>query len=356
MIYQIKPVLGNKVKKNLIKYIKKNHWLTEYKITENFEKKFSKFTNSKYCICFPNGTLTMSSILSCLNLKKNSEVIVSNYTMVATANVVKFTNFKLKLVDISDKDLCMCPKDLKRKITKKTKVVIYTQMNGRNGQIDEVKKICKKNNIFLIEDSAHAIGSYNKNHHAGSSGIAGSFSFSMPKLITMGQGGAVVTNNKKLANKLRLFKNFGRRKSGEDIHNYLGYNFKITDIQSLLALGQLEDIKKRINIKKKIFNRYKKNLIKNSKIKLFDFLKNETPWSVDIYLKDVKKIKKILKKYNIYTRYVYPPLNSQKIYKHFKGLPISNYYCKRGLWLPSSIDLTIKEIDKICKIINKHTV
>ena len=135
-----------------------------------------------------------------------------------------------------------------------------------------------------------------------------------------------------------------------------GICFKITDIQSLLALGQLEDIKKRINIKKKIFNRYKKNLIKNSKIKLFDFLTNETPWSVDIYLKDVKKIKKILKKYNIYTRYVYPPLNSQKIYKHFKGLPISNYYCKRGLWLPSSIDLTNKEIDKICKIINKHIV
>ena len=354
MIYQIKPVIGNKVKQSVINYIKKDNWITEYKITEKFEKKFSKFTNSKECICFPNGTITMSSILDCLNLKKNSEILVSNSTMVATANVVKFAGLKLKLVDISNKDLCMCPKDLLKKINKKSKVVIFTQMNGRVGQIDLIKKICKKNNIFLIEDAAHAIGSYNKKIHVGNAGIASSFSFSMPKLISMGQGGAVVTNNKKLASKLRLYKNFGRKKSGEDVHNYFGYNFKITDIQALLGLGQLKDVKLRMLKKKKIFKRYKKNLSKNLKIKFFDIGNNETPWSVDIYLNDVKKLKKILEKNKIYTRYVYPPLNSQKIYENYKGLPISNYYCKRGLWLPSSLDLKNREIDRICKIINNH--
>ena len=180
--------------------------------------------------------------------------------MVATANVVKFVNLKLKLVDISDNDLCMCPIDLKKKITKKTKVIIYTHMNGRIGQIEEIKKLCKKNKIFLIEDAAHALGSYTKNRHVGNSGIASSFSFSMPKLITMGQGGAIITNNKKLATKLRYYKNFGRKNSGEDIHNFFGYNFKITDIQSLLALEQLKDISRRIKIKKRIYDRYKKNL------------------------------------------------------------------------------------------------
>jgi perosamine synthetase len=118
VIYQIKPIIGRNSKNNLIKYIKKDNWLTEHKYTRKFEKKFSKFTNSKYCIVFPNGTLTMSSVLSCLDLKKNSEVLVSNYTMVATANVVRFTNLKLKLVDISNKDLCMCPDDLKKKYLK----------------------------------------------------------------------------------------------------------------------------------------------------------------------------------------------------------------------------------------------
>ena len=101
---------------NLIDYIKKDNWITEHKITEKFEKKFSKFTNSKECICFPNGTITMASILDCLNLKKNSEILVSNYTMVATANVARFAGLKLNLVDISSKDLCMCPQDLMKKI------------------------------------------------------------------------------------------------------------------------------------------------------------------------------------------------------------------------------------------------
>jgi len=355
VIHQIKPFIDKKTKKDLIKYINQDNWITEYKVTQFFEKYFSKFTNSKHCIVFPNGTVTMSSILDCLNLKKNSEVLVSNYTMVATANVASFVGLKTILVDISEQDLCMCPKDLTNKINKNSKVVIYTQMNGRVGQINLIKKICKENNLILIEDSAHAIGSYNNNIHVGNSGIAGSFSFSMPKLITMGQGGAVITNNDKLAKKLRLYKNFGRKKSGEDVHNYLGYNFKITDIQSMLALGQLKSIKNRIKKKKNIFRRYEKNLKNNSKIKIFKINKNETPWSFDVYLNGREKVKKILKKQNIITRYVYPALNSQKIYKNFKKLPISNFYCKRGLWLPSSLDLKNKEIDKICKLINKYT-
>ena len=80
----------------------------------------------------------------------------------------------------------------------------------------------------------------------------------------------------------------------------------------------------------------------------------ETPWSVDIYVKNTSKVKRILEKKRILTRYVYPPLNSQKIYKNFKGMPVSNNYCKNGLWLPSSLDIKIKEIDKICSILNKY--
>ena len=354
MIYQIKPVIGKQAKRNIVKYIKSDNWITEYKNTSLFENKFAKFTNSKHCIAFPNGTLTMYAILKCLNLDKNSEVLVSNYTMIATANVVKMAGLKLKLVDITEKDLCMCPKDLLRKITKKTRAVIYTQMNGRIGQINQISKICKEKKIYLIEDSAHGIGSFNNKKHIGNAGIASSFSFSMPKLITMGQGGAIITNNKNLAKKLRLFKNFGRKKDGVDIHNHIGYNFKITDLQSILAYSQLLDIKKRIKIKKKIFNRYLNKLKDNKKIKMIPMKTFETPWSVDVYFKSLNKIKKLLNKKKIFTRNVYPPLNSQIIYKSYKGLPVSNYYCKIGLWLPSSLDIKMKDIDKICKILNKN--
>jgi len=353
MIFQIKPLIGEKAKKKLIQYIKGENWLTEYKYTNIFEKNFAKFVNGKQSICFPNGTLTMTAILANLGLKKSDEVLTSNYTMIATPNSAKLLNYKVSLVDISRKNLCMCPIDLNRKIKKKTKVVIYTHMNGRIGFIKEIAKICKKKNIFLIEDAAHAIGSYVDNKHVGNFGIASSFSFSMPKLITMGQGGAITTNNEKLAKKIRLFKNFGRNTSGNDIHHHLGFNFKITDMQAVIALEQLKDIKKRIEKKKSIFKRYYKNLKSNSEIEIFNFNKGETPWSVDIYSNKIKIIKSKLLKNNILTRNVYPPINTQKIYNHISNLKVSENYCKKGIWLPSSLDITENQIDKICRIINQ---
>ena len=352
MIYQIKPYLEQKTIQNVKKYLDSGKWITEHLETKKFEKKFASFVKAKHCITYSNGTMTMLAMLDCLGIKPNDEVLVSNYTMIATANVAKIFKAKPVLVDISLKNLCMSPQDLKKKITKRSKFCIYTSMNGRLGDIEEIKNICKKNKIFFLEDAAHSIGTFKNNRHAGTFGFAGSFSFSMPKLITMGQGGAIVTDNDLFAKKLRFYKDFGRRKSGEDIHNSLGYNFKITDLQSVLALGQLENIKKRINAKKQIYKTYYKFLHKNKNIIILQPNKNETYWSVDIYLKNPAKLKQELNNHKIFTRYVYPPINSQKIYHSKQNLKISNYFCKRGLWLPSSIDLKFLEIRKICNLIN----
>ncbi len=354
MIYQTKPYFEKETIRNVKKYLDSGKWITEHKETLKFEKKFSKFVKSKYCIAFPNGTLTMSSILDCLDIKSGDEVLVSNYTMIATANAPKLVNGKTVLVDISKESLCMCPHDLKKKITRRSKFCIYTSINGRIGNINEIKKICSKHNILLIEDAAHSIGSFFSNKHAGNFGIAGSFSFSMPKLITMGQGGAVVTSNSKLAKKLRYYKDFGRNKPGNDIHNHFGYNLKITDLQSILALGQLNNVDYRIKKKREIYQQYYNLLKDNKKIKIFPPNKNETNWSVDIYLNKSSGLFKKLKSKKIISRFVYPPINSQKIYINQKGLPVSNKFCKNGLWLPSSIDLKKKEIVSICNIINRY--
>ena len=353
MIYHIEPTFNKGTINNLKKYISSGGWFTEHKQTKNFERLYSKFLNSKDVILFPNGTLTMSSILTCLGIKNRDEVLVSNYTMVATANAPLLAGGKVNLVDISSDNLCMDPIYLKKKITKKTKFVIYTSINGRSGYIEEIKKICIKNKIYLIEDAAHSIGSYFKKKHLGTFGIAGSFSFSMPKLITMGQGGAITTNNKVLAKKLRKFKDFGRTRNGIDIHNSIGYNFKVTDMQAVLGIGQLLEINKRAKKKKLIYDTYYNLLKDNKSLKVFKRNKDETPWSFDLYSAKKNKIKKYLKKYKIFTRDVYPPLNSQKIYKHIKNLKVSNDFCRRGIWLPSSLNLKISEIKKICNLINK---
>lgn len=353
MINQINPFFEKETISYLKKYLDSGAWITEHNETKKFESLFSKFVKSRHCITFPNGTLTMTAMLDCLGIKIGDEVLVSNYTMIATANAVRFLKARPVLVDISKENLCMCSIDLEKKITKKTKFCIYTSINGRIGDIEKIKKICKKRDIILLEDAAHSIGSFYKKKHAGTFGLAGSFSFSMPKLITMGQGGAVVTDNSNLAKKLRLYKDFGRRKPGNDIHDKLGYNFKITDMQSALAIGQVKNIKKRIAKKKKIFSLYYKELKNNKKLTILKPNKHETNWSFDIYLKNCGKLKKFLENKKIKTRFVYPPISSQKIYNKEKGKFInSNFFCKNGLWLPSSLDINFKDIKRICNLIN----
>ncbi len=353
IINQIEPGFTKKELSEVKKYLNSGGWITEHIETKKFEKNIAKFTDRKYSITFPNGTITMSAILSCLGVGKDDEVIVPGYTMIATANAPSFVNATTILCDIEKESLCMCPKDLLDKITKKTKAVIYVTLNGRSGQIDEIKKICKSKKILLIEDSAHSLGSYYKNTHHGNFGIAASMSFSMPKIITMGQGGCVLTDSKQLKKKLERYKNFGRDESGNDTHNYIGYNFKITDMQSVLGNAQLTNIEKKIKRKKKIFNMYFKSLNENRNIKFYKFTEFETPWFVDIYVNNREKLIEYLKRHKIFTRKVYPSISKQKIFKNKFKLKKCEEICKRGLWLPSSLNLKDSQIFKIVNLIKK---
>ncbi len=344
LINQIEPLITKKDKIAISRYLKTNGWITENKVTKKFEQKFAKVVNSKFSVAYPNGTLTILSIILALGIKKNDEVIIPNYTMVATANAVILAGAKPILCDISDQNLCLDAEKVLSKINKRTKAIIYVTLNGRSGDIDKIQKVCNKKKLYLIEDSAHSIGSYSKNKHHGTFGIASSFSLSMPKLITTGQGGFVVTNNSKIFKKIKELKNFGRKTDGNDIYFSTGYNFKFTDLQSSLGLSQLNNLSYRVRQKKLIFKNYYNELKDIKEIKMFKFNKSETPWFIDIYLKNPNKLKNYLRKFNIITRNVYPPLNTLKIF-NFKGsLKTSEYYCSRGLWLPSSVNLSIKDI------------
>jgi perosamine synthetase len=353
-INQIEPLISKSDINAINEYLNKKNWITENKYTKNFEQNFSEVVGSKFAVAFPNGTLTLLGILKALNLQKNSFVLVPNITMVATATAVSLAGLSPLFVDVEKESLCMCPKDLKKKIKKNVSAVIYVTLNGRSGSIDKIKKICSNNKKFLIEDSAHSIGCFFKKKHHGNFGIASSFSFSMPKIITTGQGGMIVTNSNKIFKKLKLLKNFGRSKSGEDNYISQGYNFKFTDLQAVLGLNQLKNIKERIDKKKKIFNFYYKKLNKVKEIKFLKFNKNETPWFIDIYIKDKKKLKNYLMKKNILTRDIYPPLNKLNFFnqKSLK-LPVSTFFSERGLWLPSSLNLTQKNLVYITNNIKK---
>ena len=326
----------------------------EFQKTREFERMICEYTGAKYCSVLPNGTISLTLALMALGIGEGDEVIVPDYTMIATPNSVLLAKAKPIFVDIN-KSLCMDVKAIKKAITPKTKAIIHVSINGRSGDLGAIKELCKKKNIMLIEDAAQALGSFYKKRHLGRHGIIGSFSFSTPKVITTGQGGAVVTDNKKIYEKVLKLKDFGRVRSGVDSHDQIGWNFKFTDLQAVFGIEQMKKLSWRVKRKKAIYSLYEK-LLKN--VKEVEFvptnLKEVSPWFIDILVPDPAYLHDYLKLKGIGARPFYPAIHKQPIYKRVKGdFPMATQAGSRGLWLPSSSSLKDSDIKFICKEIRE---
>ena len=180
-------------------------------------------------------------------------------------------------------------------------------------------------------------------------GDIGSFSFSSPKIISTGQGGALITNDDELSDKISKLKNFGRSGGGNDIHTQFGINSKFTDLQAVIGIEQMKKLPWRIKRMREMWDLYYSRLSNHPNIMMFVARDDEwIPWFIDIYVDEPKTLQNYLKNKNIGTRVIYPQITSQLIYKQDKQYPVSEYYSKRGLWLPSSTLLTNENINEIC--------
>lgn len=351
----MEPWFDAKEASAVYRYMKNGGWITEYEQTKKLESMIADFTKSKNCIMVNNGTVSLTLALLALGIKPNDEILIPDITMIASPNSALLIGVKPVLVDIEPKTLCMDLKDAELKITSKTKVLMYVAFNGRCGDMNKVKRFCRKNKLYLIEDSAQALGSYFQNKHLGTFGDIGSFSFSVPKIITTGQGGAVVTNNSKLADKVRKMKDFGRDRGGVDFHPYLGWNFKFTDIQAVIGIEQIKKLRFRMKKKKEIYKQYINGLKDIKEISLIPTnLKKTTPWFIDIFVANPDRLAKYLLKGGIGTRRIYPAIHTQKIYQKSgsdKKFPVASKIASEGLWLPSSTKLTRQNMDYIIKSI-----
>jgi perosamine synthetase len=183
----------------------------------------------------------------------------------------------------------------------------------------------------------------------GTVGKVGSFSFSAPKVISTGQGGALITNDDDIAHNIRRLKDFGRSGGGNDIHDTIGYNFKFTDIQAVLGIEQMKKLPSRVDRKKEILLRYKDNLNNVNQVYFFEQnLEFTTPWFIDVFVEDREGLILHLKEKNIGSRMMYPPINKQKAYNVPGEYPVSNMIGVKGLWLPSASQLSDNQIDYIC--------
>ena len=357
IIYQMEPSYDVEEIKALIKYIKDGGWGGEYIQTEKLEKMISRFSHSKYCSLTVNGTISLIMALIAFGLKKDDEILVPDLTMIASPNSAVILDIKPVLVYVEPETLCMDLSQAEKLITPKTKALMYVAFNGRSGNMKEVVLFCRKHNLFLIEDAAQALGSTWQKRQLGTFGDVGSFSFSVPKIITTGQGGALITNNLRLYKKIEKIKDFGRIRGGIDIHNDWGWNFKFSDFLAVIGIEQMKKLRKRVKQKKEMYKYFMRNLRDIEQIEFIPTNLNETaPWFFDIYVNNRNKLLIYLKKKGVQTRVIYPAINTQKIYKEeYKKVkfPVAEKYAKKGLWLPSSIKLTRQQMDYIIKLIRE---
>ncbi len=325
-----------------------------------FEEKFAKFVGTKYAISCANGTVALHLPLLAYGVRPGDEIIVPTLTYIATANAVKYCGAKPVFVDSERDTWNIDPKKIEAKITNKTKGIIVVHLYGHPVNMAPIMQLAKKHNLFVIEDAAEAHGAKYKNKNVGNIGHIGTFSFFGNKIITTGEGGMVVTNDKRLADKMRILKGQGMDPKRRYWFIEVGYNYRMTNIQAAIGLAQLEKVKWHMGMRNKIAKLYYKHLSGLKDYVELPVVKEwatHSFWMFSILIKDNVKISrdelmKLLSEKGIETRPVFYPMHIMPPYfiKNAK-FSIAEKIAERGLNIPTHALLKEQDIEYISSCI-----
>ncbi|MEM3364400.1 MAG: UDP-4-amino-4,6-dideoxy-N-acetyl-beta-L-altrosamine transaminase [Candidatus Micrarchaeia archaeon] len=243
-----------------------DEYLTTGPRVREFEQKICEYVNSKFCVAVNSGTSALDIAVASLGLPPGSEIITTPFTFAASANCILYNNCKPVFADINPQTYNIDPEDVRKRITSKTKAIICVDYAGQPCDLDELKEIAEKHNLYLIEDAAHSLGAEYKGKKIGGIADITAFSFHPVKIITTGEGGAVTTNDEKLYQKMKLLRNHGIDKTPSERADYrydmkiLGRNYRITDFQCALGISQIMKIDRFIERRTEIANKYTKML------------------------------------------------------------------------------------------------
>ena len=237
MIPISRPVLGKK-EFEAVKKVLESGSLAAGKVTKEFESAFSKYLGVDHCVSTSSGTTALQVGIEALDISKGSEVITTPFSFIASSNALLFNYLKPIFVDIDADSFNIDPEEIEEKITARTRAILIVHLFGNPCNMKEINELCEDHNLILIEDCAQAIGAEYRGKKVGSFGEIGCFSFYGTKNITCGEGGMIATNDEEMAERARLLRNHGQ--NGQYNHVMLGYNYRMNDIQSAIALEQLK--------------------------------------------------------------------------------------------------------------------
>ncbi len=336
------------------------------KFVNKFEKKLSNYTKSKFTVATSSGTAGLHLVLNYLSINNKHEVLLPSYTYVATANAIKYCGADPHFVDIETDTLGICPKKLENYLKTKTfksgkktinrttkkeiKALILVHLYGFPGKVLEIKNICKKYNLYFIEDAAEAMGSFFKKKHLGTFGDFGILSFNGNKTITTGGGGAVLTKLKKHAKALKHLSTHAKKNVKFDhIHDKIGFNYRMINISAAVGCAQLENLNKIIASKRENFVFYKNFFKKYKNYRVLSEPKYSrcNYWLITLIFNN-KRLKKLflkeLSKKGFGLRKTWRPLHTLKIFKNCQSDKLNNSekIFDNSINLPSSPFLQLK--------------
>ncbi len=343
-----------------------SYWTTGPEV-EKFEQEVAKYVGLKYAVSFTNGTAALHAAMLAYGIGKDDEVIVPSFTFISTANVPLFVGAKPVFAEIDTETYGLDPEDVEKRITSKTKAIMPVHVGGAPCLIEELKEIAEKHDLLLIEDAAEAFGAKVHGKMVGTHGDIAMYSFCQNKIITTGEGGMLVTDDKDIYNQLKLLRSHGRAddadyfsKSETNDYISLGYNFRMSSITAALGLAQMSKVDKIIEMRRNVAQQYNKNLGGISQITL----PIERPGCFNVYqlytimlesqeIRD--KLKSALTKDKIMTKVYFDPIHLMKHYQNMGytigELPQTEDIAKRVLTLPLYPEMNEEEVSYVTKSI-----
>lgn len=324
-----------------------------------FEKQFAAFLGVKHAITTTSGTTAIHLALATLDIGPGDEVIVPDFTMIASVFPILYCGAIPVFVDVDPETFNIDPALIEAKITKKTKAIIPVHLYGQSADMDEILAIAKKHKLLVVEDAAEAHGATYKEKLCGSMGNAGCFSFYGNKILTTGEGGMMVTNDDAVAVRARRIKDLAHSAHKRFWHEEIGYNYRITNLQAAIGLGQLEHIQEFIQKKQWMADWYRKELEDIPGLRLPVTKENRTNvyWMYGVLVEPPfpltrDALRAELKERGVDTRDFFYSSASQPVVQKHAGrqgpFPVSERLAERGFYLPSGLALTEEQIAYVC--------
>ena len=356
------PVNQPAIAKNALRYVTdcvRSGWVSSVgSYIQKFEKSTAAYLNARYAITTTSGTAALHLALAALDVGPNDEVILPAHTMFACAAAIMYTGATPVLVDVERDTWNMQVAQVEKKITKHTRVIMPVHIYGHSVDMDPLRALAKKYHIAIVEDAAEAHGATYKGKKVGTIGDINCFSFYANKIVTTGEGGMVVTNSKKLADRARMLKDMAHSPTRRFLHEELGFNYRMTNLQAALGLAQLEEIDSFIKKKRWMANLYTELLSTVPGITT----PVERPWAKSVYWmyailiedafgmnRDTLAAK--LKARGIDTRTFFislhrqPALTKRGLFRaEVHNYPVTDEISERGMYLPSGLAITEKQI------------